>query len=266
MVMLVSWLGFWTAQRNFDYKSDLNIWLDAVKKRPQNARAHNNLATIFLDRGLPDEGLEHLKAACHYKPDFSEAQANLGWELSKRGNVEEGKERLLKALSIKPDYELGNFLLGNVYLHEGDTAAAIKYFTITLKINPNHEKAFFNTGLAREKEGDFVEAIRIYRTLLQVNPNRVDALSQLAFALVTHKDVNARNANEALPLAEKAVSMTKEERPFPLEALAAVFAELKRYPEAVTAAQKARELAVNVADTATVERLEARLKQYRDSK
>jgi tetratricopeptide (TPR) repeat protein len=264
-LIVITWLGFLTAQRNFDYKSDIGMWKDVLSKRPQNARAHNNLATILLDRGFPDEALEHLQAACHYNPNFVDAQANLGWELSKRGEIEEGKQHLLKALSISPDYELGNFLLGNVYLSQGDSANAIERFAKTLKANPNHEKAFFNTGLAQEKQGNYSEAIRIYRAFLRGRPDKIEVMSQLAFALVTNKDVNARNAGEALPLAEKAVSMSKQEQTFPLEALAAVYAELKRFPEAIEAAQKAKNLAATAGDKETIERLDARLKQYRES-
>jgi protein O-mannosyl-transferase len=261
---LVTWFTFLTAQRNFDYKSEIVLWRDVINKRPQNSRAHNNLGILLLERGLSEEALAHFSEACKYKPDYADAQCNLGWELLKRGNLEEGKFHLSEALRIKPQHELAHFYMGNINLTEGNTKDAIDYYSRTLKINPRHEKAYFNMGNAFEKQGDLSEAIKVYRNILRLHPERPEAMSRLAFALVTHKDVGSRNAGEALQLAEKAASLTQEQQAFPLEALAAAYAELGRFREAIEAAQKAMTLASGSGDKQTTERMEARLKQYKE--
>jgi protein O-mannosyl-transferase len=264
-LILITWLAFLTAQRNFDYKSDIGIWRDVISKRPQNPRAHNNVGSRLMEKGVDDEAIQQFLEACKYKPDYADAHTSAGWLLSKRGDLEEGKRHLSEALTIMPLHETANFYRGKLYLLEGNTQAAIECFSNTLKINPKHELAYFNMGKAWENEGNFAEAIKIYRNLHRVNPQSTSVMGQLAFVLATSKDATLKNPAEALQLAETAVSETREQQSFPLEALAAANAELKRFPEAVTAAQKAISLASAIGDQETVVRLEANLKQYKEN-
>jgi tetratricopeptide (TPR) repeat protein len=264
-LMMIVWLGFLTAQRNFDYKSDIGMWRDVIKKRPQNARAHNNVGTRLMEREIDEDALWQFLEAIRYKPDYADAHTSAGWLLCKKGNMEEGKRHLSEALRIMPLHEAANFYAGKLYLLEGNTKAAIESFSNTLKANPTNELAYLNMGKAWEKEGNIAEAIKTYRNLLDMKPRNAAVIGQLAFVLATSKDQMLRNPTEAQQLAENAVSITREQQPLPLEALAAANAELKRFPEAIEAAQKAIFLASALGDQETVVRLEARVKQYKEN-
>jgi tetratricopeptide (TPR) repeat protein len=264
-LLLVSWLGFWTAQRNYDYQSDIGMWRDVVNKRPQNPRGHNNVGTILMENQVDDEALAQFLEAIRYNPYYADAHTSAGWLLSKRGDLEEGKWHLAEALKIKPTHGIANFYRGKLYLLEGDNKAAIESFSKTIEVIPNHEAAYFNLGKVWEKEGNFAEAIQVYRNLLQINQRSTSVMGQLALVLATSKDEEQRNLTEAQQLAETAVSLSKGEQPLPLEALAATHAELKRFPQAIEAAQKALYLASTVGDQETVVRLDARIKQYKEN-
>ena len=61
-------LGILSWKRNQDYGSDLSIWNDTVAKRPENARAHNNLGEVLTRVGRETEALPQFQSGGLRKP------------------------------------------------------------------------------------------------------------------------------------------------------------------------------------------------------
>jgi cytochrome c-type biogenesis protein CcmH/NrfG len=91
--------------------------------------------------------------------------------------------------------------------------------------------------------GDRAGAVVEYRKVLEAKPNNVDALNNLAGILATSADEKIRDGAEAVRLAERAVRLTGSKQATMIGTLAAAYAEAGRYPEAVTTAEKAVQLA-----------------------
>jgi tetratricopeptide (TPR) repeat protein len=90
---------------------------------------------------------------------------------------------------------------------------------------------------------DFTGAIAHYRRALKIDPYLVEALNNLAWLLATCPEASIRNGVEAVQLAERACQITEFRRTIFVGTLGAAYAEAGRFPEAVTTAQKACELA-----------------------
>ena len=88
------------------------------------------------------------------------------------------------------------------------------------------------------------EAATQYREALRLNPDLLLALNNLAWELATSPDDQLRNGAEAVRLAEHACELTHYDRPAFIGTLAAAYAEAGRFPEAVTASEKAHNLAL----------------------
>jgi len=71
------------------------------------------------------------------------------------------------------------------------------------------------------------------------------ALNNLAWVLATCPDAGLRNGPEAVRLAGHACELTHYGRPLFIGTLAAAYAEAGRFPEAVTTAEKAEQLATS---------------------
>jgi tetratricopeptide (TPR) repeat protein len=82
-------------------------------------------------------------------------------------------------------------------------------------------------------------AVPHYRQAVQLSPNSAIYLNDLAWLLATHPDADIRNGPEAVTLAEKAVELTHGTQAAFLGTLAAAYAEVGRFPEAIAAAEKA---------------------------
>ena len=82
------------------------------------------------------------------------------------------------------------------------------------------------------------------------------ATNELAWLRATSSDAALRNGPEAVQLAEHGCAVTSRRDPMLLDTLAVAYAEAGRFPEAVSAAQKALALARTTGDEATVVRAE----------
>ena len=124
---LVLVLGWATWRRNQDYASAFTIWTDTVAKRPDNDRAHNNLANAMVDRGLIADAIVHYQTALRLKPDYPEAHSNLGNALLKAGRGAEAIAECQKALQLEPAYAKAHNNLGNALLEAGRIQEALTH-------------------------------------------------------------------------------------------------------------------------------------------
>jgi Flp pilus assembly protein TadD len=83
--------------------------------------------------------------------------------------------------------------------------------------------------------------------------------------LATDPDAQFRNGAEAVELATRACELTKYQSPLPLATLAAAYAEIGRFQEAVSFAERAQDLAKGNPG-ALVNHLSAMLKEFESSR
>ena len=179
---VVALFGFLTIQRNRDYHSALTIWRDTVEKRPDNARAHNNLGLAFAKLGKLGDAVGQYKEALRIKPDLAEAQFNWGLALVRQGRLEEAIGHWEQALRNKPDFADAQYNWGLALALQGKPREAISHWEQALRIDPDLADAQYNWGLALEKLGRAAEAIRHYRQALRIRPDFVQAQEALAGA------------------------------------------------------------------------------------
>jgi tetratricopeptide (TPR) repeat protein len=230
--ILVVLLGALTWQQTGIYRNPEILWRDTLAKNPDCWMAQNNLGTLFADKGRFDEAIENYRKAIQINPDHREALNNLGNALAAQGRLDEAIENYYKAIQI----------------------------------NPNYFDALNDLGNALAAQGRFDEAIKNYYKAIQINPNSSGALNDLAWMLAASPDDELRNGAEAVRLAERACELTHYDKPLFIGTLAAAYAEAGRFPEAVTAAEKAEQLATSAGLKKIAEKNRQLLELYRAGK
>jgi tetratricopeptide (TPR) repeat protein len=203
-------------------------WRKALEVDPGDPQVRNNLGEHLLRRGEFDEAITHFRKAVEINPEYAEAQSNLGIALSQQGRFNEAVVHLQKAVEIKP---------GIV-------------------------QSYQNLGNALYMEGKIPEALARWREGLRVDPNHLPLLSQTAWVLATCPVASVRNGREAVVLAQRAAQAAGGRDPAILDTLAAAYAEVGRFPEAVQTARQALTLAVQQNAQPLAEGLKARIALY----
>lgn len=67
-IMLALFLGFITVQRNFIWHSDMSIYKDTLKYRPNDYKLHYNLGNAYLRKGILSEAYQEYNIALRLTP------------------------------------------------------------------------------------------------------------------------------------------------------------------------------------------------------
>jgi tetratricopeptide (TPR) repeat protein len=221
-------LGLLTRQRNLDYVSQEALWRDAVRKRPSNARARVTYGLELLTQGRHAEAETQLRTAVALDESNAPAQLNLGVVLASAGKFDEGIARLERALAL----------------------------------NPENTQIYGNLGEAYAAQGRFVPAATNFLRALETRPDDLFLLNRAGWLLATSTDPQVRNGPRAVDLASHATRLTNGQDVVSLDTLAAAYAEVGRFQEAVATATEATRLA-RLQNRDILSEIEARLALYR---
>jgi tetratricopeptide (TPR) repeat protein len=175
-------LGFLTFQRNQDYGSDLSIWSDTVAKRPENARAHNNLGESLSTVGRKTEAVRQYQEAVRLKPTDPDYHYNLATALSDTGQVQESLGQFEETLRLVPDYAAAHLNYGLALMKAGQTPKAIEQYNEALRINPDYAEAHSDLGVAFGQTGQMPEAIAQFKEALRIDPDDAKPHNNLGYA------------------------------------------------------------------------------------
>ena len=155
MVAILIAFGHSTFMRNFTWKNEESLWIDAVDKSPELWRPYHNLAKYYSDIG------ESEKATAHY----IEA-------LSKR------------CAANKFDKYLTYYNLGHIHYKKEDYNKAKWYYEKSIGIYPKFSDAHNNLGIILANENRPLDALREFKRALRLNYKSLHARSNLGFLLV----------------------------------------------------------------------------------
>src|SRR5260370_1230573 len=156
---------------------------EAVRLKPDYAKAQHNLGVALAHQGRPDEAVGCFRQALQCKQDYAEACYNLGNVLAELKQHDEAVAAYRRAIAIKPDYfdaynNLGLLLvepscsekvsavekgdrtfanIGNPNKEQGRLEEAVASYSIALAYQPDSVSAHWNRALARLQQGNFKE-------------------------------------------------------------------------------------------------------------
>jgi tetratricopeptide (TPR) repeat protein len=180
-----------TLHRNENYRSELSIWADTVAKRPDNARAWNNLGIFEVGDGQPKKAVEAYEQALRIDPVFPFAENNLGIALVQANHLEEAIGHYQRAIQLKPDYAEAENNLGIALAHLGRMAEAMEHYQAALRLKPDYAECHYDLGNALARMGRLTEAVEQYSDALRLTPENAQAHCNMGSALLQLGQVNA---------------------------------------------------------------------------
>jgi Flp pilus assembly protein TadD len=237
-------------------------WQKALEINSNDTQAHNNLGLILVGRGRLDEAIAHYQMALNIEPGDPKFQRNIGVALIARGRPAEAAIHLRKALESTPnDARLYDYL-GLALAASGHIDEAMVHYRKALEIKPDDAAVHSNLGVALAASGQPSEGIAHYRKALKIKPDSAQIQNNLAWLLATYPEASIRNGAEAVELAQRAVQHTDGRQPEILNTLAAAYAEMGRFSEAVETARRTLDLALAQDNATLADAIRARIKRY----
>jgi Flp pilus assembly protein TadD len=175
-----------------------------LQLKPDDARAHHELGTIYAQTGQREEAIRHLRAVAKCDPCNSTGMTRLAWMAHMEGRAEDAVAQCVEADRIEPN--AGNHYVWGMALAKLERwADAEKHFRSTLAINPTHGGANQGLSEALRRRGQATEAVRFAKRAVHwSDPKNAAVQVTLAEAYVAAERVpDARRAfTQAQAIAE----------------------------------------------------------------
>jgi protein O-mannosyl-transferase len=168
-------LAFATFTRNRVYQSELLLWQDTVTKRPENARAHNNLGRALLKIDRLDDAIEEFRRAIALQPNHAFAHFNLGVTFLSRDQWKQAEPHFRAALAADPRYVDARTNLGRVLSHLGRKEEAIAQYRIAIDADPHAAEVRIDLAALLLEQGNSREAEIMLRAVLATAPGSAEA-------------------------------------------------------------------------------------------
>jgi len=154
---------------------------------------------------------------------------------------------------------------GQGYIMIGQFDKAISDYTKAIELNPMDADYYVTRGSLYFGIGQNDKAIADYTKAVEINPKASYAYNFKAWLLATCRDAEYRNGAEAVELAKKAVELNPEG--YILDTLAAAYAEVGKFEDAITIQEKVIELVKREGKSnPLIDRFIERLKSYKAHK
>jgi len=119
----------------------------------------------------------------------------------------------------------------------GHLKKALKDYALALELDATSATFYTNRGLTYQRWGRYRQALDDYNRALEEDDGYLDALQAKAWLLATCPVAGLRNGSEAVEVAGRAVSISRDE--YTLDTMAAALAEAGKFTAAVRIQQQA---------------------------
>lgn len=182
IVVIAGSYSFLTIERNKIWKDTNTLWLDNLKKFPDNSRAFSGIGGYFLDQGKVDKAITYLQNGLLVDPQNVPLMNSLSKAYRINKMYDKAEDLSLQAIQLDPNDSDSYNGLGAIYYDKGEMEKAEQYFTKAIRINPDNWSPHTNLGVIYFKNKLFDEAIQEFEKGIQLSPDQVGAYVNLALA------------------------------------------------------------------------------------
>jgi protein O-mannosyl-transferase len=179
-VVFLVFYGLLTMKRSLEYRSEINLWEDTVKKSPYKSLAHNNLGTAYLYKNQLKEARKSFEVSSALAPSSTDPYINLGHIHSRNKEWDKAKLKYDLALKLGAQRSQVFFHSGLMRLKLKKPEEALPFLLEAIKIK-NHRAIYHHelgNALRMMKEYDL--SLKSYRKALKLEPNHVEAQNNIA--------------------------------------------------------------------------------------
>ena len=229
---------------------------------PDNAVLHRDVAVLYMTAGRTAAAIRHYRRSIELDSASATAHYNLATLLAAGGALDEAVRHFRRAVALRPAHAAAHNNLGAVLRALGRLAEATPYFERAVALDASNAAAHNNLASALASTGRAADAVRHYRRALVLEPDGIESLTSLAWILATTGDARLRAPGEAAALAERATALTNRRDVNVLATLAAAYAAVGRFDDALEAQRQAIALARPIGGPELMAELQRRLSLY----
>jgi tetratricopeptide (TPR) repeat protein len=232
-----------TLDDNKEYDKAITLYKDSLRIDPTFGAAENNLARDYAMQEKFTDATNHYARATVLSPTNAIIHYNFAESLIRLNDFAGAETEYRESLKRDPAFAQARFGLGMMFVKQQQYDKAIPEMIEVSKADPTNAAPHRILGDCYNDTGNTADAIKEYQLCLKLEPTNVIVLNNLAWIYAAHYAATFRNGPEGVKAGEKACDLTEWKEPMFIGTLAAAYAEAGDFDKAVSAAQKAHDLA-----------------------
>lgn len=272
----------------------------ALRFRSDDPDALSRLGRLAFREGRGEESLRLFQAAADVEPADAVRQANLGKAFLSLGRLDQAEASYNRALELDSGLVGVHTDLAQICLARNQPDKAIAQWQAAIEKDPAYVEAYLGLAACHERMGRFDQALAEFQAALKIAPRHVavrimltefyvrqnrledgekvlkdglsvlpgdlDLLTSLAWLYATSPQADQRRGEEAVRMAEYACRASQRQDARHLDVLAAAYAEVGRFPEAIAAVQESIRLVQQKGPSQLMPGLQYRLQLYQSGR
>ena len=198
------------------YDEAMQRYRQALKLDEEYAPTHMALASVYLQLGREDDGLEELEKATALAPDNPIILAQLGQLYLKREDSARAVDALERGREVDPEEAVIRYWLGVAYHHRSyaDAENAVAELERAVELEPDQAEIHHYLAMAyvrRDDDPDKQRAIQALEKAVELDPSQAESLYYLGqlYVQVGEPDAAAAAWRDFLDLSDDAETVEK---------------------------------------------------------
>ena len=171
--------GLLAMKRSLDYRSEINLWQDTVRKSPYKSMVHNNMGTAYLSKERLKEARKSFEVALALSPSSTDPYINMGHIDARNKEWDKAKLKYDLALKLGANRSQVFFNSGLMRLKLNKPAEALPFLLEAIKIKKHRSLYHLELGNAFRMLKQYDSALKSYRKVLELEPNYVEAQNNI---------------------------------------------------------------------------------------
>jgi tetratricopeptide (TPR) repeat protein len=204
-----------------------------IWREPTSSAALAERAICYEHQGDTDVAFAEFEEMLRRNPDDARAYALRAELLQKIGHDEPAREAANTAVQLDRKLALPHDVLGRIYARKQDVPSADREFDEAERLAPGHVREALASAYHFQHNRNYVQTEAEFRQMAALFPRSANAQNALAWFLATCPDRARRNGREAIRYANQACELTKWSDAGIIDTLAAAYAEVGDFDNAI---------------------------------